>query len=662
MASPVLQIKRGLLANLPALRAGEPGFATDSSDFYIGLTSQSANNKFFGSSRYWTKETTSAGSAVRMVEGTDNGANYVALKSPDAVAANVTYTLPGAHGANGTVLTQDGSGNLSWTAGSVNATFSGISSFTDATDSTTTGNGAIIVSGGMGVAKNVNVGAAFSVGGNATLTGITTIVSSADIALQVEGGVDIDKNVNIAGSEYIGADLYVAGISTFVGTVTFQGGTINLGDSDSDDINVSGEFISDLKPNANDTFDIGVNAKAWRNANFSGVGTFAAGAVADAIQIGITAAAEIDTSAGDLTLDSAGGQVIIDDKLSVAGIATLTSGAKVNNIQVGISSAGEIDTSSGNLVLDSTGGNVFVEDNLHVTGTLNASGAITQASGEATFASATVSDLTAERVVLAGTSGALSDSANLVYSAGGLRVGAGGVNVTGVSTFSAAVVVGGDLRVNGNDLQASDGNTNITMTSNTLTTVAGDLKVGGNDIQASDGNNNITMTSNTLTAFAGDIQVGGNDIKASDGTTAITVTTDGGASVAQNLTVTGNLFVNGTTTQVNTTSLTVEDALIEVGMVDGSAPGSDLNKDLGLLLNYYSGSAKKAAIYWDDSVSRIVVASDVSESSNVLTASTYAAFEIGSLYVNDCAGGSQVISCTGDTRNLENITIDAGSF
>ena len=200
------------------------------------------------------------------------------------------------------------------------------------------------------------------------------------------------------------------------------------------------------------------------------------------------------------------------------------------------------------------------------------------------------------------------------------------------------------------------------MTSNTLTTVAGDLKVTGNDIQASDGNNNITMTSNTLTAFAGDIQVGGNDIKASDGTTAITVTTDGGASVAQNLTVTGNLYVNGSTTQVNTTSLTVEDSLIEVGMVDGSAPGSDLNKDLGLLLNYYSGSAKKAAVYWDDSVSRIVVASDVSESSSVLTATTYAAFEIGSLYVNDCSGGSQVISCTGDTRNLENITIDAGSF
>ena len=36
--------------------------------------------------------------------------------------------------------------------------------------------------------------------------------------------------------------------------------------------------------------------------------------------------------------------------------------------------------------------------------------------------------------------------------------------------------------------------------------------------------------------------------------------------------------------------------------------------------------------------------------------------EIGSLYVNDCAGASQVISCSGTTRSLENITIDGGSF
>lgn len=121
-------------------------------------------------------------------------------------------------------------------------------------------------------------------------------------------------------------------------------------------------------------------------------------------------------------------------------------------------------------------------------------------------------------------------------------------------------------------------------------------------------------------------------------------------------------FVNGSTTQVNTQTLTVEDALIDVGLVNGAAPNTDLNIDLGLLLNYYDGSAKKAAVYWDDSAARIVLASAVSESTGVLTPSSYADLEIGSLFVNDCAGQSQVISCSGSTRNLINITIDGGSF
>jgi hypothetical protein len=45
-----------------------------------------------------------------------------------------------------------------------------------------------------------------------------------------------------------------------------------------------------------------------------------------------------------------------------------------------------------------------------------------------------------------------------------------------------------------------------------------------------------------------------------------------------------------------------------------------------------------------------------------LTVTTFAPIEIASLFVNDCAGASQVISCTGAERFLENITIDCGSF
>mgnify|MGYP003324495907 CR=1 FL=1 len=74
------------------------------------------------------------------------------------------------------------------------------------------------------------------------------------------------------------------------------------------------------------------------------------------------------------------------------------------------------------------------------------------------------------------------------------------------------------------------------------------------------------------------------------------------------------------------------------------------------------GSAKKAAMYWDDSSGRFVFSAVATESGGVLTNSTSGGLEVGSLFLNDCAGTTQVISCSGTTRSLENISIDGGTF
>jgi hypothetical protein len=103
---------------------------------------------------------------------------------------------------------------------------------------------------------------------------------------------------------------------------------------------------------------------------------------------------------------------------------------------------------------------------------------------------------------------------------------------------------------------------------------------------------------------------------------------------------------------------------------DGSGnlvpPTSDLNIDVGILLNYFADdAARKAAVYWDDSVSRIAVASRVTEAASILTASAYAALEVGGLWVNNtCTGGaSEIISCFGGTElEVRNVLIDAGTF
>ena len=51
---------------------------------------------------------------IRFRETTANGTNYVALKAPASLSADLTFTLPTADGTNGQVLTTNGSGVLSF--------------------------------------------------------------------------------------------------------------------------------------------------------------------------------------------------------------------------------------------------------------------------------------------------------------------------------------------------------------------------------------------------------------------------------------------------------------------------------------------------------------------------------------------------------------------
>ena len=53
-----------------------------------------------------------AGGEVRFNEGTNNGTNYIGLKSPNAVTSSQTFTLPDGDGTAGQFLKTDGSGNL----------------------------------------------------------------------------------------------------------------------------------------------------------------------------------------------------------------------------------------------------------------------------------------------------------------------------------------------------------------------------------------------------------------------------------------------------------------------------------------------------------------------------------------------------------------------
>ena len=93
------------------------------------------------------------GGTIKLNEGTNNGAHFIALKAPNSVGSSVTFTLPSADGSNGHLLTTDGSGNLSFAApASSNFTLSADSG----SDDTFTTGQTLTFTGGTGIDTTVS--------------------------------------------------------------------------------------------------------------------------------------------------------------------------------------------------------------------------------------------------------------------------------------------------------------------------------------------------------------------------------------------------------------------------------------------------------------------------------------------------------------------------
>lgn len=105
-------------------------------------------------------------------------------------------------------------------------------------------------------------------------------------------------------------------------------------------------------------------------------------------------------------------------------------------------------------------------------------------------------------------------------------------------------IIAGDIRINGDQIQASTGDVNIDMTGADLTRFAGDIQVDGGDILVSGGTTHITMVGSQKAVFVGDIEVGGNDIRASDGNINITMLSNTLTSIVGQLRVESNEIID----------------------------------------------------------------------------------------------------------------------
>ena len=145
-----------------------------------------------------------------------------------------------------------------------------------------------------------------------------------------------------------------------------------------------------------------------------------------------------------------------------------------------------------------------------------------------------------------------------------------------------------------------------------------------------------------------------NEIETSASGQTLTVGLPSNVTVGNNLTVTGNLTVNGTQTQVNSSTVTIDDPIFVVG--GASAPGSDDNLDRGIEFRWHNGSAAKMGFFgFDDSTGKFTFVPDATDTSSVISG-TKGNLDIGGL---DLAGS--ITSVDGSAPTAGQLLIGHGS-
>ena len=307
-------------------------------------------------------------------------------------------------------------------------------------------------------------------------------------------------------SSHVGVSTFASDVFMYsnlevTGTTTFNGGTLTLGDANTDNIVFGGEVDSHIIPDDDGTYNLGSATKEWNNLFIDGTANIDA-LLADTAKIGdltdnrvviAGSSGELEDS-GNLTFD---GSILTTTNIVVTGDTDLGNATSDTITATGRFDSDLVPSSDNARDLGASG---LEWKDLYIDGTANIDTLVAD--------TAKVSDLTNTRVVFSGASGELTDHSALTYNSGTGQLSATSFN--GAITGGVTGNVVGNLTGAVTDAGSSSSFFDLTIGHNLV--VTGNLTVSGT-----------TTTVNSTVVEVGDVALAlAKDVVESDSTSPYT--------------------------------------------------------------------------------------------------------------------------------------------
>lgn len=591
-----LQIRRGTAAELANITPviGELIYTTDTQAVFVGdgstaggipvavggsgnvsgtnlLTAgiASATGNVYGNNIFATGFVSAAGN----VEGTYFLGNGSLLTGIVTSATAIT---------NGTSEIAIGSSN-----GNANISINGTSNVVVVSNTRVAVTGAVSATG--------NITGSYIFGNGSQLTDVVAATVGTLPSLSVTGNI-VSGNINVLGTQttignIVGANILTGGAVSAAGNIAAGSGSFFIG---------NGSQLTGI-------------VSTYGNANVAAylptyTGNIAGGNV---LITGIVSATG-NITGGNVSATSITGTLLTAAQTNITSLGTLSSLIVSGNITGGnlrttglITATGNIE--GGNLTtagLVTSTGNV-IGGNIRTSGLITATGNVDAGNINSAGQISAVGNIVGGNISTAGSFAAASFSASGNITGGNIRsvgiiTATGNIDGANITTSGRVLatgnITGGNLTTGG--IITAIGNI---IGQNFLTT--GSLSAAGNIIGS-----NFATSANIS---AGNIQTNG-------------IGNVGFLSVSNDATIGGNLVVNGNVSYVNVETFNVEDPIIGLGRGANDAPLTvDDGKDRGEQLWYYSGSEKSAFIGYDNSAGKLLGATSVTITNELVSIIEY---------------------------------------